>query len=77
MVTHPFSTRVNTKDNTPAVIHTEIVPGDKLKITVMPKGGGAENMSRLVMLMPSAGRQGIIDNVLKAVDEAGQIPVRR
>ena len=74
MVRHPFSTRVNTKDNTPAIIHTEIVPGNKLKITVVPKGGGAENMSRLVMLTPSAGRQGIIDNVLKAVDEAGSNP---
>ena len=58
MVTHPFSNRVNTKDNTPAVIHTEIVPGDKLKITVVPKGGGAENMSRLVMLTPSAEGRG-------------------
>ena len=74
MVRHPFSSRVNTKDNTPAIIHIEIVPGDKLKITAVPKGGGAENMSRLVMLTPSAGRQGIIDNVLKAVDEAGSNP---
>jgi fumarate hydratase subunit alpha len=65
---------MNTKDNTPAIIHTEIVPGNKLKIIVVPKGGGAENMSRLVMLTPSAGRQGIIDNVLKAVDEAGSNP---
>jgi len=68
---------VNTKDNTPAIIHIEIVPGDKLKITAVPKGGGAENMSRLVMLTPSAGRQGIIDNVLKAVDEAGSNPCPR
>ena len=74
MVIQPFSARVNTKDNTPAIIYTDIVPGDKLKIIVMPKGGGAENMSRLVMLTPSAGRQGIIDNVLKAVDEAGSNP---
>jgi fumarate hydratase subunit alpha len=74
MVRHPFSNRVNTKDNTPAIIHIEIVPGNKLKITVVPKGGGAENMSRLIMLTPSAGRQGIIDNVLKAVDEAGSNP---
>jgi fumarate hydratase subunit alpha len=65
---------MNTKDNTPAIIHTEIVPGNKLKINVVPKGGGAENMSRLVMLTQSAGRQGIIDNVLKAVDEAGSNP---
>ena len=74
MVTRPFSARVNTKDNTPAIIYTDIVPGDKLKIIVMPKGGGAENMSRLIMLTPSAGRQGIIDNVLKAVEEAGSNP---
>ena len=46
MVNKPFSARVNTKDNTPPVVHTEIVPGDRLKITVMPKGAGAENMSR-------------------------------
>jgi fumarate hydratase subunit alpha len=74
MVNHAFSTRVNTKDNTPAVIYTDIVPGDKLKITVVPKGGGAENMSRLGMLTPSAGRQGIVDLVVKAVDEAGSNP---
>ena len=74
MVTQPFSGRVNTNDNTPAIIYTEIVPGDKLKITAVPKGGGAENMSRLVMLTPAAGRKGIIDNVLKAVDEAGSNP---
>jgi fumarate hydratase subunit alpha len=74
MVKQPFSSRINTKDNTPAIIYTEIVQGDKLKITVVPKGGGAENMSRLVMLTPSAGRQGIIDTVVKAVDEAGSNP---
>ncbi len=74
MVNHPFSSRINTKDNTPAIIHTDIVPGDKLKITVVPKGGGSENMSRLFMLTPSEGRQGIIDSVLKAVDEAGSNP---
>jgi fumarate hydratase subunit alpha len=74
MVKQPFSDRINTKDNTPAVVYTEIVPGDNLKITAAPKGGGAENMSRLIMLTPSAGRQGIIDNVIKAVDEAGSNP---
>jgi fumarate hydratase subunit alpha len=74
MVKQPFSARVNTKDNTPAIIYTDIIPGDKLKIIVVPKGGGAENMSRLVMLTPASGRQGIIDNVLKAVDEAGSNP---
>jgi len=71
MVNQPFSDRVNTGDNTPAVIHTEIVPGDKLKITVMPKGGGAENMSQLAMLLPNQGSQGIIELVAHTVDEAG------
>lgn len=74
MVRQPFSARANTKDNTPAIIYTEIVAGDRLKITVVPKGGGAENMSRLGMLTPASGRQGIIDFVVKAVDEAGSNP---
>jgi fumarate hydratase subunit alpha len=74
MVSHPFSFRVNTGDNTPAVIHTDIVPGDKLRIAVLPKGGGAESMSRLGMLLPAAGRQGVIDFVVKAVDEASSRP---
>ena len=74
IVRQPFSARVNTKDNTPAVIHTDIVPGDKLNITVLPKGGGSENMSRLAMLKPSEGRQGVIDFVVRAVDEAGSNP---
>jgi fumarate hydratase subunit alpha len=74
MVNRPFSSRINTGDNTPAVIHTDIVPGDKLKITIVPKGGGSENMSRLFMLTPSEGRQGIIESVVKAVDEAGSNP---
>ena len=55
IVDRPFSERKNTGDNTPAVIHTDIVPGNKLKITVLPKGGGAENMAKLGMLLPSAG----------------------
>jgi len=74
MVRQPFSARVNTKDNTPAVIHTEIVPGDELKITVMPKGGGGENMSRLFMLTPDTGRKGVIDSIVKTVEEAGSNP---
>lgn len=74
MVQHPFSSRTNTKTNCPAVIHTEIVPGDKLAIILMPKGGGSENMSRLAMLSPAQGRQGVIDFVVKAVDEAGSNP---
>jgi len=74
MVRQPYSARVNTKDNTPAIIYTDIVPGDKLRIIVMPKGGGSENMTRLAMLSPSQGRQGVIDFVVKAVDEAGSNP---
>ena len=70
MVDRPFSGRANTGDNTPAVIHADIVPGDKLKITVLPKGGGAENMARLGMLLPASGRPGVVDFVVKAVDEA-------
>ncbi len=74
IVSQPFSARINTRDNTPPVIHTEIVPGDKVKIVVMPKGGGAENMSRLAMLKPADGRQGIIDVVVRTVNEAGGNP---
>lgn len=71
MVLRPFSARINTKDNTPAIIYTDIVPGDRLKIIAKPKGGGAENMARLAMLPPARGRQGVIDFVVNAVDEAG------
>jgi fumarate hydratase subunit alpha len=74
MVYRPFSSRTNTKDNTPALIYTDIVPGDKIKITVAPKGGGAENMSRLGMLTPAAGRAGIVDLVVRTVEEAGSNP---
>jgi len=74
VVAHPFSKRINTRDNTPAVIHTEIVPGDPLKITVAPKGGGSENMSFLGMLKPADGRQGVIDFVVNSVDKAGANP---
>ena len=74
MVNQPYSARVNTGDNTPAIIYTDIVPGDKLRIIAMPKGGGAENMARLAMLRPAQGRQGVIDFVVNAVDEAGSNP---
>ncbi len=74
IVSQPFSARVNTKDNTPAMVHLEMVRGDRLKITVMPKGGGSENMSRLAMLTPAMGREGVIDFVVKSVDEAGSNP---
>ena len=74
MVAQPFSARVNTKDNTPPVIHTEITGGDRLKITVLPKGGGGENMTRLGMLKPADGKRGVIDFVVRAVEEAGSNP---
>lgn len=74
IVKSPFSARVNTQDNTPAVIHTKVVPGDMLKITVAPKGGGSENMSRFTVLTPALGRQGVIDFVVKGVEEAGSNP---
>jgi fumarate hydratase subunit alpha len=74
MVSQPFSARTNTGDNTPAVIHTDIVPGDRLKIAVMPKGGGAENMAKLGMLLPASGRQGVVDFVVNAVNEAWSNP---
>ncbi|MGD1119935.1 MAG: fumarate hydratase [Dehalococcoidales bacterium] len=74
MVARPFSTRHNTGDNTPAVIHTEIVPGDKLKITVLPKGGGAENMARVGMLLPAAGKKGVVNFIINAVSEAWSNP---
>ena len=63
--------RENTKDNTPAVIHYDIVPGDKVKITVAPKGFGSENMSRVFMLKPSDGIEGVKESVLTAVKDAG------
>lgn len=63
--------RENTKDNTPAVIHFSIVPGDKVKITVAPKGFGSENMSRVFMLKPSDGIEGVKEAVQKAVEDAG------
>lgn len=66
--------RENTGDNTPAVIHTEIVPGDKLKLTVAPKGFGSENMSQIKMLKPADGIEGVKDFVIQAVKEAGPNP---
>jgi fumarate hydratase subunit alpha len=66
--------RINTGDNTPAVIHTDIVPGDKLKITFLAKGGGCENMSRTAMLTPAQGRDGVIDFVVNTVKIAGANP---
>ena len=63
--------RVNTKDNTPAVIHYNICPGDKIKFTFAPKGFGSENMSKIYMLKPADGVEGVKEAVLKAVSEAG------
>jgi fumarate hydratase subunit alpha len=72
-ICHPF-TRANTGDNTPAIIHTEVVSGDKVKITVAPKGGGSENMSRVTMLTPSDGVEGIKRFVVQRVKESGSNP---
>ena len=66
--------RVNTNDNTPAVIHTRIVPGAKIKLTVAPKGFGSENMSRLKMFTPAATEKDIVDFVVGAVSQAGSNP---
>ena len=66
--------RENTKDNTPAVIHYSIVPGDKVEIKVAPKGFGSENMSQIRMFKPSAGLQGIKDFILEVVETAGPNP---
>ena len=66
--------RVNTGDNTPAMIYYDIVPGDKLEIAVAPKGAGSENMSRIAMLKPSDGLQGVKDFILQTVKEAGPNP---
>jgi len=70
---HPF-TRKNLGDNTPAIIHTRIVPGDKVQIVVEPKGGGSENMSRVVMLAPAEGIEGIKAYILQRVKESGSNP---
>jgi fumarate hydratase subunit alpha len=74
MVRQPFSSRVNTGDNTPPVVHAEITPGDKFKITLMPKGGGCENMSRMAILRPGEGRKGVIEFVQRTVEESGGNP---
>ena len=73
VVRDPFD-RVNTNDNTPAVIHTRIVPGDRVKITVAPKGAGSENMSAMAMLKPADGIEGVKDYVLNVIRAAGPNP---
>jgi fumarate hydratase subunit alpha len=70
---HPF-TRENTGDNTPAILHLQIVPGDKIRIIFAPKGGGSENMSRVDMLTPAAGIEGVKDFVVEWVKESGANP---
>ncbi|HEY3316392.1 MAG TPA: fumarate hydratase [Bacillota bacterium] len=73
MVGHPLE-RKNTGDNTPAVVHVDVVPGDKLKITIAPKGAGSENMSAVKMLTPAAGVEGVKKFVIDRVREAGSNP---
>lgn len=72
-ICHPF-TRQNTGDNTPAVIHFDIVPGDRFKMVFAPKGGGSENMSRVMMLTPAVGVQGVREYVVQRVKESGSNP---
>lgn len=71
VVSDPVFDRINTKDNTPAIINYQIVPGDRIKIIVAPKGFGSENMCQIKMLKPSDGLQGIKDFVLKVINDAG------
>jgi fumarate hydratase subunit alpha len=70
----PGHARRNTRDNTPAIIHTSIVPGDRVTLTLMAKGGGAENMSSLSMLKPAQGWAGMVDAVVDTVSHAGSNP---
>lgn len=72
-VCHPF-TRVNTGDNTPATVHVRMVPGDKVHVWVVPKGGGSENMSRVQLLTPALGRDGVKKTVVETVKAAGPNP---
>ena len=74
IVDDPLYNRKNTGDNTPAVIHTRIVAGDRVKIAFAPKGGGSENMSTVKMLKPADGEKGIIDFVVNHVKAAGPNP---
>lgn len=74
VVNDPVFDRINTKDNTPAIIHTEIVPGERIVITAGGKGFGSENMSAIKMLTPSYGAEGVIDFVLDTVRKAGPNP---
>ncbi|MGD9605235.1 MAG: fumarate hydratase [Bacilli bacterium] len=73
VVIHPLN-RINTKDNTPAIVHIKIVPGESIKITAAPKGGGAENVSLVKMLIPADGKEGIKKLVLQTIINAGGKP---
>ncbi|HLF80034.1 MAG TPA: fumarate hydratase [Dehalococcoidia bacterium] len=74
MVAHPLTSRVNSGNNTPAVIHYDIVPGDQLHLKVLPKGGGCENMSRYANFLPRAGKDAVIEFLLRTVEESGGNP---
>ena len=74
VVRDPLYDRVNTRDNTPAVVHTRIVPGDRVEILVTPKGFGSENMSAVRMLVPADGEEGVIRFALETVERAGPNP---
>lgn len=73
VVKDPFH-RINSGDNTPAIIHTTLVAGEQIKITILPKGAGSENMGQLTMLKPAAGVEGVKDFIVKVVQEAGPNP---
>jgi fumarate hydratase subunit alpha len=74
IIKDPITNPVNTGDNTPAILHTEIVPGDKVKIQIYPKSGGSENMSRIKMMKPADGVEGIKNFVIETVKNAGGNP---
>lgn len=74
IVKNPLTAPENTKDNTPPIIHTDIVPGDKVKITILPKGGGSENVSRIKMMKPADGVEGVKNFVIETVRLAGANP---
>lgn len=74
IVANPLTSRVNTQNNTPAVIHYDVVPGDQLRVKVLPKGGGCENMSRFANFLPRAGKEPVIEFILRTVEESGGNP---
>ena len=74
IVEHPLTSRVNSGNNTPAVIHYDIVPGDQLHLKVLPKGGGCENMSRYANFLPRSGKDAVIEFMLRTVEESGGNP---